>query len=125
MLPHLPQAGSERLWPRGVRIAVLKIRDNARRAALRCLIGNAVWSQERKYGAGLSDSSMCKLCGKNDVGSLGHQIYDCDAVLNHPAPQSNCFPDDILLRRSELRDTGRFEAGMQVWDSRGFAWPPA
>eukprot|EP00959_Pyramimonas_sp_CCMP1952_P432977 9066867-Pyramimonas_sp.AAC.1 len=25
MLPHLPQAGFERLWLRGVRIAVLKI----------------------------------------------------------------------------------------------------
>ena len=28
-----------------------------------------------------------------------------------------CFPDDILEGRSELREKGRFEDGVQVWDS--------
>eukprot|EP00959_Pyramimonas_sp_CCMP1952_P335829 7032096-Pyramimonas_sp.AAC.1 len=83
ILKHLPEAsGGEKLGPRSLRIGVLSVRDAARRGALRCLIGPAMWPPQRQFEAGSASSNVCTFCDKQVVGSLGHQICDCDPVLD-------------------------------------------
>eukprot|EP00959_Pyramimonas_sp_CCMP1952_P253022 5285725-Pyramimonas_sp.AAC.1 len=75
---RIPEAiGTERVWMRSLRHAVIKMTlgayDHARRGAIRCVIGGAMWPSSRKSAVGYDDSDKRQLCDENVVGSLGHQ----------------------------------------------------
>ena len=118
ILQHIPEAiGNERVWVRGLRHGILSIKDASRRAAATCLIGSALWPPARRKAAGFCDSDLCTFCDKMAVGTLGHQIYDCESVLDFPRSQGLCYPDDVLERRSELREKGEPGLGVPDWDT--------
>ena len=67
-------------------------------------------------------SDVCTFCSSGARGTLGHQFYDCEGVLEFPRSQGLFYPEDVLELRAVLREQGEWGLGLPDWDTLELAY---
>ena len=87
---------------------------NAGRPVFYSCSGSSMWPPAKKKAAGLCESDVCSFCPSGAVGTMGHQLYDCEGVLDCPRNRGQAYPEDVVEWRAQLRERG--ESAMGVSD---------